>query len=94
MSVDGVDVLLIGPSDLSIELGVSLDFEGSVYEEKGLDIIAEACKKHGVVPGMYFIPPTMDPNFFVEKGYKFFTMPWATWANKGINNGLSSINRK
>lgn len=94
LSVDGVDVLLIGPSDLSIELGVSLDFEGSVYEEKGLDIIAEACKKHGVVPGMYFIPPTMDPNFFVEKGYKFFTMPWGTWANKGINNGLSSINRK
>ena len=92
LSVDGIDVLLIGPSDLSIELGVSLDFEGSVYE-KGLDIIAEACKRHGVVPGMYFIPPTMDPNFFVDKGYKFFTMPWAPWANQGISNVLKSIKR-
>ena len=92
LSVDGIDVLLIGPSDLSIELGVSLDFEGSEYE-KGLDIIAEACKRHGVVPGMYFIPPTMDPNFFVDKGYKFFTMPWGNWANQGISEGLKSIKR-
>ena len=92
LSVDGIDVLLIGPSDLSIELGVSLDFEGSEYE-KGLDIIAEACKRHGVVPGMYFIPPTMDPNFFVDKGYKFFTMPWGNWATQGISEGLKSIKR-
>jgi hypothetical protein len=42
---------------------------------------------------MYFIPPTMDPNFFVEKGYKFFTMPWAKWATEGINSGLGPINR-
>ena len=54
LSVDGIDVLLIGPSDLSIELGVSLDFEGSVYEEKGLDVIAEACKRHGVVPDVLY----------------------------------------
>ena len=92
LSVDGIDVLLIGPSDLSIELGVSLDFEGSEYE-KGLDIIAEACKRHGVVPGMYFIPPTMDPNFFVDKGYKFFTMPWGNWATQDISEGLKSIKR-
>jgi 4-hydroxy-2-oxoheptanedioate aldolase len=92
LSVDGIDVLLIGPSDLSIELGVSLDFESSEYE-KGLDIIAEACKRHGVVPGMYFIPPTMDPNFFVDKGYKFFTMPWGNWATQGISEGLKAIKR-
>ena len=47
----------------------------------------------GVVPGMYFIPPDMAPNFFVDKGFKFFTMPWARWALEGIKNGLGGIKR-
>ncbi len=92
LSVPGIDVLLVGPSDLSIELKVPLQFESDEYQA-GLDKIAAACKRHGVVPGMYFIPPPMDPNFFVEKGFKFFTMPSATWAAAGIQNGLSGINR-
>ena len=92
LSVPGIDVLLVGPSDLSIELGVPLEFESDTYQ-RGLDRIAEACKNHGVVPGMYFIPPNMDPNFFVEKGFKFFTLPWAGWASEGIRNGLAGINR-
>ena len=75
-SVPGVDVLLIGPSDLSIELGVPLD-----------------AAKHGIAAGMYFIPPEMDPNFFVQKGFKFFTMPWGPWAKAGIQTGLAGIKR-
>ncbi|MDA0770839.1 MAG: aldolase/citrate lyase family protein [Chloroflexi bacterium] len=92
LSVSRIDVLLIGPSDLSIELGVPLDYESDTYQA-GLDKIAAACKNHGVVPGMYFIPPQMDPNFFVDKGFKFFTMPWAKWALEGVQNGLGSIKR-
>ena len=92
LSVPGIDVLLVGPSDLSIELGVPLDYPSDTYQ-KGLDTIAAACKNHGVVPGMYFIPPDMDPNFYVDKGFKFFTMPWAVWAVEGVKNGLSGIKR-
>ena len=92
LSVPGIDVLLIGPSDLSIELNVPLDYPSDIYQE-GLDTIAAACKKHGVVPGMYFIPPGMDPNFYVEKGFKFFTMPWAPWALQGMETGLAEIIR-
>tara|TARA_B100000676_G_C18054753_1_gene833658 strand:+ start:385 stop:1137 length:753 start_codon:yes stop_codon:yes gene_type:complete len=92
LSVPGIDVLLIGPSDLSIELGVPLDYECDTYQS-GLDVITDACKRHGVVPGMYFIPPEMDPNFFVEKGYKFFTMRWPEYALDGIKAGLSKIDR-
>ena len=43
--------------------------------------------------GMYFIPPDMDPNVFVDKGFKFFTMPWARWALEGIKHGLGGIKR-
>lgn len=92
LSVDGVDVLLVGPSDLSIALEVPLDYESDTYQA-GLDKIAAACKNHGVVPGMYFIPPGMDPNFYVEKGFKFFTLPWNDWAVAGVQNGLAGITR-
>ena len=92
LTVPGIDVFLVGPSDLSIELGVPLDYASDTYQ-KGLDKIAEGCKRHGVVPGMYFIPPDMDPNFYVDKGFKFFTMPWANWATEGIHNGLAGIKR-
>src|SRR6202051_1214720 len=61
-SVPGVDVLLIGPSDLSIELGVPLDYQCDSYQ-RALDKIAATAAKHGIVAGMYFIPPGMDPNF-------------------------------
>ena len=92
LSVPGIDVLLVGPSDFSIALEVPLDHESETYQA-GLDKIAAACKTHGVTPGMYFIPPGMDPNFYVEKGFKFFTMPWNGWATAGVQDGLAAINR-
>ena len=81
-SVPGVDVLLIGPSDLSIELGEPLDYSCDTYQ-RTLDKIAAAAAKRGIAAGMYFIPPEMDPNFFVQKGFKFFTMPWGPWQRPG-----------
>jgi 2-keto-3-deoxy-L-rhamnonate aldolase RhmA len=92
LSVGRIDVLLVGPSDLSIELGVPLQYASATYQA-GLATIAAACKQHGVVPGMYFIPPDMAPNFFVAKGFTFFTMPWARWALAGIQHGLSGLTR-
>lgn len=92
VSVDGVDVLLFGPSDFSIALDVPLDYGNPKYQ-KALDHVAEACIDAGVVPGMYFIPPGQDPSEYVERGFKFFTLPWTRWATEGIQNGLSSVKR-
>ena len=92
LEVPGIDVLLVGPSDLSIDLEVPLDYTSDTYQN-GLETIAAACKRHGVVPGMYFIPPDMAPDFFVEKGFTFFTVPWARWATEGIKHGLAGITR-
>jgi 4-hydroxy-2-oxoheptanedioate aldolase len=91
-SVPGVDALLIGPSDLSIELDVPLDYACDTYQ-RALDKIATTAAKHGIAVGMYFIPPGMEPNFFVEKGFKLFTMPWGPWATTGIQNALAGIKR-
>ena len=75
-SVPGVDVLLIGPSDLSIgSWGCRSTTGATPISEPSIRLLATAAK-HGIAAGMYFIPPEMDPNFFVQKGFKFFTMPW------------------
>ena len=92
LSVPGIDVLLVGPSDLSIALGIALDYLNPKYQET-LDRIAGACKDAGVTPGMYFIPGGMDPNNLVERGFKFFTRPWSRWAAAGIQDGLATIKR-
>jgi 2-keto-3-deoxy-L-rhamnonate aldolase RhmA len=92
LSVPGIDVLLVGPSDLSINLGIALDYLNPKYQ-KTLDKIVTACENAGVAPGMYFIPGGQDPSDFVERGFKFFTLPWSRWATAGIKDGLASIKR-
>jgi 4-hydroxy-2-oxoheptanedioate aldolase len=92
VSVPGIDVLLVGPSDLSIALGIALDYHNPKYR-KTLDKIASACEAAGVIPGMYFIPGGQDPSDFVERGFKFFTLPWNKWATTGIQNGLATVKR-
>jgi 4-hydroxy-2-oxoheptanedioate aldolase len=92
VSVPGVDVLLVGPSDLSINLDVPLDYLNPKYQNT-LDKIADACENAGVVPGMYFIPGGQDPSAFVERGFRFFTLPWIQWATTGIKNALAKIKR-
>ncbi len=90
LSVPGIDVLLVGPSDLSINLDVPLDYLNPKYTA-ALETIAAACKKAGVVPGIYFVPPGIEPGWLIETGIKFFTQPWAGWAAEGIRSGLESL---
>ncbi len=91
LAVPGIDVLLVGPSDLSINLDVPLDYANPKYQA-ALDRIASACKKAGVAPGMYFIPPDLKPADFLAKGFRFFTLPWTAWATEGIRSGLAGVN--
>ena len=90
LSVAGIDVLLVGPSDLSINLDVPLDYTNPTYHA-ALDRIGSACQKAGVAAGMFFVPPGIEPRQLMDKGFRFFTLPWAGWATEGIRNGLSSV---
>ena len=90
LSVDGIDVLLVGPSDLSINIDVPLDYTNPKYHA-ALDRIAAACKQVGVAPGVFFVPPGISPAELMEKGFRFFTLPWTDWATEGIQNGLRKV---
>ena len=90
LSVPGIDVLLVGPSDLSINIDVPLDYTNPKYHA-ALDKIAAACKTAGVAPGMFFVPPGISPTELMDKGFQFFTLPWAGWATDGIKNGLAGV---
>ena len=90
VSVPGVDVLLIGPSDFSINLDVPLDYTNPKYIG-ALETVAAGCAKAGVAPGMFFVPPGIPPADLIGMGYRFFTLPWQGWASEGIKAGLADI---
>lgn len=55
----GVDVLLVGPNDLSISLGVPGDTGGEVMRA-AIDKVAAACKKHGKAFGLHAGPGLLE----------------------------------
>lgn len=50
-TVPGLDVVCVGPQDLSISLGVPGDFSAPVFVE-AIERIVEICSRHGVAVGM------------------------------------------
>jgi 2-keto-3-deoxy-L-rhamnonate aldolase RhmA len=92
LSVPGIDVALVGPLDLSISMGIPEDFLSTKYQET-LDQIVTACTTARVAPGIRFIPGGQDPNDFIARGFRIFTLPWNQWATNGIKNALAKIKR-
>ena len=92
LSVPGIDVALVGPLDLSISMGMPEDFLNPKYQET-LNRIVAACSQAGVAPGIWFIPGSQNPNDFIARGFRIFTLPWTQWATDGINNALAKISR-
>ncbi len=50
-AVPGVDVLLIGANDLSLELGIQGQWDNSVFRD-ALERVGGACKKSGRILGL------------------------------------------
>lgn len=68
-SIDGVDVLFVGPADLSHSLGIPGQFGDAKYGE-ALDRVAAACKAHGKAAGILVYDTALVPNLR-ERGYTF-----------------------
>ena len=71
-AVQGVDVLFIGPLDLSVNLGIAQQYEHPMFVE-AMDSVAAACKRHEkaagiLVPNLDYLP------LWIEKGFTFFVV--------------------
>lgn len=73
LAVPGVDAIYVGPSDLSLTLGLppGLDNDDSNFVE-AIDAILAGCKKHGVVPGIHCSPKMAAKRH--EQGFRMLTV--------------------
>lgn len=58
--IDGVDVLFVGPADLSHSLGIPGRFDDPAYGA-ALDAVAAACRAHGKAAGILVYDPSAVP---------------------------------
>ena len=71
LSIPGIDVAYVGPSDLSISMGY---WPGTTAEPflAMLDRIVDACDRHGVVPAIQASPTTAADR--LERGFRMVTV--------------------
>ncbi len=66
--VNGIDLCLIGPMDLSMSLGIFGQFEHPKYKA-AVEHVLSTSEKYGVVPGIVADPETVDG--YIEQGFRF-----------------------
>jgi len=69
LSTPGLDVIMVGPADLSISLGVPGQFEHPLLVST-VERLIEKCNRHGVVPGIQVRSVAMA-KFWAERGMRF-----------------------
>ena len=69
VSVEGVDVALIGPADLSISLGIPGEFKNPRFID-AVSRVVEAAEKAGIASGIHLPDPELV-DFWAERGMRF-----------------------
>ena len=68
-AVDGVDVLFVGPTDLSVSLGIARQFAHPEFR-KALTKVVAACRNNGKAPGILLSDPEQVEPLLTE-GFTF-----------------------
>jgi len=82
VSTEGVDAIMIGPADLSHDMGISGQLHHPRMEEALREVIAQ-CNKYGVAPGIH-LSNMEDANKWVNEGMRFVTY---SYDSKFIKDG-------
>ena len=69
LSVKGLDVVMVGPVDLSISLGIPGEFEHPKFIE-AIDQIRDTCVAKGIVPGFQCRGVALS-KFCRDRGFRF-----------------------
>ena len=73
LSVDGVDSIYVGPSDLSVNLGLPKgNNDGNPKFNKALEMIVSSCEKYNVVPGIHANSSLADIR--QQQGFRILTV--------------------
>lgn len=71
LSVEGIDAVMIGPYDLSASLGITAQFDHPEMLDATRQIL-NACRKHGVAPGIHVVQPNpLEVLSRFQEGYRF-----------------------
>jgi 4-hydroxy-2-oxoheptanedioate aldolase len=68
-ATDGVDVLFVGPADLTHSLGIAGQFDHPTYRG-ALETVAAACQAHGKSAGILVYDPALVPDL-IDLGFRF-----------------------
>ena len=89
-AIDGVDVLFVGPADLSHSLGIPGEFQNAEYRA-ALERVAGACREHGKAAGILIYDPAVVPGL-IELGYTFIGIGAdAALVAEGAARSLSAV---
>jgi 4-hydroxy-2-oxoheptanedioate aldolase len=88
-ATDGVDVLFVGPADLSHSLGVPGQFASAVYQDALRRVVA-ACRAHGKAPGiLLYDHASFQPH--LDLGYTFVGIGAdVSFVNDGVKAALAA----
>lgn len=88
-ATDGVDVLFVGPADLSHSLGIPGRFGETSYQD-GLRKVVAACRAHGKAAGiLLYDPATFAPH--LELGFTFVGIGAdISFVNDGVRGALDA----
>jgi len=92
-SVDGVDACFVGPSDLSIDLGIRGQYTNPRFLE-ALDRIVDAGKSKGVAPGMHCFTMSGPTNIneAIKRGFRFCALDSDTrFLTNAVRAALDSV---
>ncbi len=67
-AIDGVDVLFVGPADLSVSLGIAQQFDRPEFQA-ALDKVTQACQETNKTAGIISFVP--DPGELIGRGFSF-----------------------
>ncbi len=71
-AVDGVDLLCVGPQDLTLNLGL-LDDRKNPKVREAMRSVVVACERHGKVPGTLVIDPE-EKRTAIDLGFRFISL--------------------
>lgn len=90
-ALDGVDVLFIGPADLSMALGIFGEFDHPLFKD-AVKATVDAAKKAGKATGILLFNPD-DYSTYYDLGIRFIACGAdATFVVDGARNMLSKLN--